>query len=603
MAGTVQRLIRHVFDTVGVPIALQNKMFKFTEDSDASRDRSRIVAQGPTGLTHEWWTVEEAQDYISNEISSIGTGNSSPFVLVTNLTEFTTAMSLSGVINIFCDDGSGKGIEISSTQLAEVYDIELLTSKNIYGAGGVALNIIPDSVTYPPIASIRINFNYPTVVAGPTVSVNFFDGIMCSGSGQVTLVANQGDSDSNHELRYTSIIQNGTSTIALQALFVLGFHLYEVMDVDSDNLGSINAEIGFWSGKNSVGKSDSLTLTSDSPFREQSGARFPVDTDFTFDSIEVGKNNFYKYNTPTGVFECMNVYYRESNGWWLNSGETTYTIKFIGNDGSQIQYSEDSPSLPITFKEVYKRDKDGNVSYGGATIPTLDANLSDSSSLVTQEFHIGGKVIAYYNSYGKSYKYTMYNCYIYKFLQPSAGFEIKFSGNAGETARYTIESHNEISTYRTDNTAYGANVTITDFYNYYGDGWSKSNFFFSGIGNKINTLSSLGAVNFTPPNEGYYRWSISGRIQAEAGSSVSYQGRFGFRHDGSGVFNRVVSKYGVRSVSGSFETTISDTGIDFFEDGVEVEFDSTGIGAVFTECYLYDLHVVFEKVSDYGTFT
>jgi len=155
------KLVRRNEGTIASPAGLQNKQFKFdVGDDGAGGDETRMIYKDSATKTHEFWTVEEAKRWIANYTSSSSGGlTGSPFIIVSSIEEYIEACELPLVENIWCDDGNGYGIAIESESDNDVHVIDLTTTKNIYGAGGVGLNVIVDNSTYTtPVISLTYRF-------------------------------------------------------------------------------------------------------------------------------------------------------------------------------------------------------------------------------------------------------------------------------------------------------------------------------------------------------------------------------------------------------------------------------------------------------------
>ena len=93
MAGTVQRLIRHIWGFLNNPADIENKQQSFNEgDNGSGRDRTQLVAKGPTGILHEFRCWDETTDYVTTQFSVY---NPSVYIPVTTIGELNSAAALS----------------------------------------------------------------------------------------------------------------------------------------------------------------------------------------------------------------------------------------------------------------------------------------------------------------------------------------------------------------------------------------------------------------------------------------------------------------------------------------------------------------------------
>ena len=258
MAGVVQRLIRWIWGTIAAPASIENKQASFNEgDNGSGRDRTQMVAKGPTGTNHVFVTLDEIEDYVQQEIDDSTSATTSPFVVVTNSTEYVSAMESPIVQNVWCDDSSGEGIYIESN--ASDYDISVVSSKNVYGAGGYCLRL-------EDAATMTINVTYPSSDNGNEIKINYFDAIQFNGSSFTTggILAFGGHSGNAHELNFENI-EVSNDSINLRAsdgeTNMYGKIAYEICESELTEplttFGVDQAVNKLWSGKNTQLKTNS----------------------------------------------------------------------------------------------------------------------------------------------------------------------------------------------------------------------------------------------------------------------------------------------------------------------------------------------------------
>jgi hypothetical protein len=183
MAGTVQRLIRHLWGFLLNPADIENKQQSFNEgDNGAGRDRTQLVAKGPTGTSHTWITIDEIEDYVQNELSSFSS-ISGVYVKVATPQDLLTTLGFDGSFTIYCDDNTGSGLVLS-----DELDTSVGTGhKTIIGAGEVALYMSNEdglfNLDIPVDSSVSI---LNKIVVDTSVSP-FAMYITCEGSGTMRI--------------------------------------------------------------------------------------------------------------------------------------------------------------------------------------------------------------------------------------------------------------------------------------------------------------------------------------------------------------------------------------------------------------------------------
>lgn len=255
MAGVVQRLIRWIWGTIASPASIDNKQASFNEgDNGSGRDRTQLVSKGPTGTPHVFITLDEVEDYVAAQLSG-SASSASPYVIVSSLNDYVAAMENTLVQNIWCDDGTGRGLLIDPVSV----NIDVINSKNIYGAGGYSLYLASG-------ASKNFTITYPVADNGNDIKIKFFDTLSFNGSTVTTggIVALGGYAGNSYELNFASI-EVATDSIDLRAgdadTDLHGKVLYEVIESELSTpltVSGVDEPVNtLWSGKNTQLKTSS----------------------------------------------------------------------------------------------------------------------------------------------------------------------------------------------------------------------------------------------------------------------------------------------------------------------------------------------------------
>lgn len=348
MAGTVQRLIRHVWGFISSPANIENKQQSFNEgDNGSGRDRTQLVAKGPTGTLHTFITIDEVEDYVNSQI-----GNSSlidsVFVKVRDEAEFSIAISSELPMSIYCDDGNGKGIETTSESLV----VLAKGKKTIYGAGGVCLNI-KDPTN-------QIGFIFLDGVS----DVRFIDNIFLNGSSVTSLdITGEIYGGSGSKLFFSSIVDKYNETgvkpsytsFSMNTIYAPDLEMvYERNSTDY----SLSSEAGLknylWSGKSENLYTDRKTCISDlndltSMIHDESGdlGSKVVETLTDTTSTNVAHKKDYSRTTLGG--STYEVFAREE----INSGDKTSSepSSYILSLWAGV-YSTLTPSIKLGYRLI-----------------------------------------------------------------------------------------------------------------------------------------------------------------------------------------------------------------------------------------------------------
>lgn len=142
MAGTVQRLVRRIWGTIASPKVPDNKQVAFNEgDNGSGRDRTQMIAKGPTGTSHVYITVQEIEDYVASAVNT-NVISDNVYVTVSSESELDEALESSFDIAIMAIDYCN----FSSTKT-----LDIIANKRIYALSNDFISI--DN-------SVTITFNF-----------------------------------------------------------------------------------------------------------------------------------------------------------------------------------------------------------------------------------------------------------------------------------------------------------------------------------------------------------------------------------------------------------------------------------------------------------
>jgi len=438
--SVVKRQIRRAWGQLTAKVALKNKMMGFNEgDNGAGRDRTEMIAKGPGGTEHTFITKPEVEDVATEIVNNLVTpGGDSPFTIVTTVDEFVTAMGSVDVENIWCDDGGGKGLVISSDGVA----VSPTVNKNIYGAGGYSLYLASGFLQ-------QILINFPTGDPVNQVHVNFFDTLSFNGSSIVTggLVAQGGPvagGSPDYEVNVSTLEVNSLainfraedsattlySKVKYERVYGAGSQAFTTFGIDSP-------VCALWSGRVSVKQPGirEKMITDETPLSDLStlSSRKRV---FAF-------NDYYvEYDSVLSAFFIFQGIKRKADGDYEILSES-WNLEILVNGNRTLYTGAGTVGSTITFNGMAQNEVINTASSKIRMLPpntsALGAELRESinsDGYVCKQFALPNYTLAviYNGNGGIEDVYRIYNGYVSRF--GSELLEIK--ATSGGWVRYEM---------------------------------------------------------------------------------------------------------------------------------------------------------------------
>ena len=283
---------RYIEEIEDEPLQPQQQGFYPAYESGTGRNRTTKVYQDSQARETTWWCSEKVQDEITSQIQN-NLVQGLPYTVVTSATEYVAAMEDSTVLNVYCDDGSGKGILVTSGNAAN-FDISPINSKNVFGAGGYCLY-------YEDGNTMVTDITLPSSDNGNDIKINFFHKLSFNGSSFSVggVLVEGGYSGNDYEVNFSNLeITSDSINLAASdtATDMHGKVKYEVIESElTSPLTSflVDSPVNvLWSGIHTMLKQTSLVSSNPAEVHTIcEGNPFPVPTFKTMLSGAIGNSS------------------------------------------------------------------------------------------------------------------------------------------------------------------------------------------------------------------------------------------------------------------------------------------------------------------------